>query len=1102
MVIRRIIDASIRHTWLVVFVTAILCIAGAIALTTLGVDAIPDIGDKQVIVLSRWDRSPDLVEDQVTYPIVSAMLAVPRVKSVRGISDFGYSYVYITFNEGTDIYWARSRVLEDLSSTLSTLPEGVHTELGPDATGLGWVFQYALVDPSGNHTLAQIRAYQDWHLRYQLRSVPGVADVASVGGYQRQFQINVDPNTLRTYGIPVSKVAEAVRAANTETTGRLLEFGGAEYMVRGRGYAHSLADFENAPLTVTDSGSQIRVKDVGNVEYGPDLRRGVADFDGLGDTVSGIVIMREGQDALGVFNRVKARIRDITPSLPAGVRLVPVYDRSKLISRTISTVKQTSLEVLVTVALIIIIFLWHAPSAAVPIITMPVTVLIAFIPCKLLGIQANIMSLAGVALAFSELVDASIVLVEQTHKKLEIWQKSGRIGPQRDVIISAMKEVSAPAFFALLVIAVSFLPVLLLPGQQGRLFRPLAWTKTLTLLTAAGLSITLNPVIRLLLARSKAFRFRPRWISRSLTALLAGKIRPEKDHPLSRLLIASYEPVVRWTLRHKFVVITAAAAVVLATVPAFLQLGSEAMPPLDEGTLLFMPTTMPGISVGEAQNLLQVTDRIIRSFPQVEHVLGKAGRADTATDPAPLSMLESVIVLKPHSEWPRRAVWYSSWAPEWSKPALRHITPDTITTSELIDEMNAQMRIPGLSNAWTMPIRGRIDMLSSGLRTPLGLKVSGPDVTEIQRLSTQIESVLQSVPGSRSVLAERSADGYYLDLDWDREQLARYGISMAEAQTVVENAIGGENVSTVVAGRERYSVNVRLQRDFRSDLDALARLPVTAPGQKQISLGTLAHIHFDRKPASIRDEDGALTGYVYIDVQDRDLGSYIDAATRALHADVSVPSGYTVSWSGQYESMQQVKQRLSLVVPLTILLIALLLALNTGSVVKAAIVLLALPFSGVGAIWFLYFAGYHMSASVWVGLIALFGIDAETGVFMLLYLDLSCQDAARLGRLNTLSDLRNAIVHGAAKRVRPKFMTFAITCLGLLPIMWANGSGSDLLKRIAAPMVGGIFTSFVLELVVYPALYEIWRRGTVRQNSSSELDVASEIGLLQPVGGD
>lgn len=1089
--INRIIDFSVQHKFLVLVCAALACIGGWWSMQALPLDAMPDLSETQVIIYSRWDRSPDIIEDQVTYPIVTAMTGAPKVKTVRGVSDFGYSYVYVIFEDGTDLYWARSRALEYLSGVQSHLPEGVKAEIGPDATALGWVYQYALVDTSGKHSLADLRSYQDWYLRYYLRSVPGVAEVAPVGGYTRQFQVNVDPNRLQAYGIPIRRVVEAVRSGNEEVGGRLLEFGGTEYMVRGRGYATTLEEFGNIVLDASTDGTPIRIKDVGQVVEGPELRRGVADLDGKGEVVSGIVIMRSGENALAVIDRVKQKIGDVTPSLPEGVKIVPVYDRSEFIHRAISNVNSTIFQVIVTVVLIILIFLWHFPSAAIPIVTMPVVVLASFIPFHYLGISANIMSLAGVAIAFSELVDASIVVVEQTHKKLELWEKGGRRGDYRAVILAAVKEVAGPTFFALLVIAISFLPVLTLEAQEGRMFKPLAYTKTLAMLIAAGMAITLDPALRLLLARVDRFDFRPSWLCRVANALLVGKIRREEDHAISRWMIRIYEPVVRWTLRRKWAVISGAVALVVVAVPVFLQLGSEFMPPLDEGVILYMPSTMPGISITQAQQLLQTTDGILARFPEVDRVLGKAGRAETSTDPAPLSMLETVIVLKPRSEWRHVDTWYSSWSPDFVKPLLRHITPDTISSTELVHLLDESLKVPGVTNAWTMPVRGRIDMLTTGMRTPIGLKISGADLGTVEQIGSRIESILSHVKGTRSVFAERTGTGYYLDFDWNRERLARYGLSIEDAQLAVENAIGGEDVTTAIRGRERYPVNVRYMRDFRSDLGSLQRLLVPA-GQRQIALGELAEIHASSGPAMIRDENGMLTGYVYIDLADRDPAGYIAEAGGLLREQLKLQPGYSFAWAGQYEAMTRVRQRLTRIIPITLALVVFLLYLNTRSTVKTMIILLAVPFSAVGAIFFLYMAGYNMSVGVWVGLIALLGIDAETGVYMLLYLDLAYEEAIQQGRLRNLGDLTEAIVQGAAKRLRPKFMTFATMCVGLLPILWSTGTGSEVMKRIAAPMVGGIFTSFLLELLVYPAIYAVWRQRSIRNTAEPAFIAAQE----------
>jgi len=1051
--INRIIDFSVNNKVIVFILVAAACMMGWWSMQHLPLDAVPDLTDTQVIIYSRWDRSPDIIEDQVTYPIVTAMLGAPQVKAVRGFSDFGYSYVYVIFEDGTDIYWARSRVLEYLSGVLPLLPTGVKTELGPDATGLGWIFQYVLVDSTGKHSLEELRSYQDWYLRYYLKAVHGVAEVAPVGGFVRQYQVNVDPNRLQSYNLSISRVAKAVQGGNKEVGGRLIEFGGTEYMVRGRGYARSLQDFENIVLTASEDGTPIRIKDIGQVVKGPDYRRGVTDLDGTGEVVSGIVVMRQGQNALEVIERVKAKIKEIEPGLPSGVQIVPIYDRSDLIQRAIGNMKSTLVEVLITVSLVILIFLWHFPSAIIPVITIPVAVLISFIPFRMMGVTANIMSLGGIIIAVGALVDAAIVMVEQVHKKLEKWHQTGRVQDYQEVVVKAVKEVAGPSFFALLVIAVAFLPVLSLESVEGRMFKPLAYTKNLSMIVAAILAITLDPALRLLFTHMENFNFRPPWLCRVTNAMLVGTVHPEDKHPISRRLIRFYEPLVTWSLHRKWWVIGGAVGLMLLTIFPYMHLGSEFMPPLEEGAILYMPSTMPGISIGEAQKVLQVTDRIIKGFPEVDRVLGKAGRAETSTDPAPVSMLETLITLKPKSQW---------------RPHL--------TQEKLITEMNEALTLPGLSNAWTMPIKGRIEMLSTGLRTPIGIKISGDNLKTIEELGSQIESLLPGVKGTRNVFAERTGTGYFLDFIWNREELARYGLSIDEVQDVVQNAIGGENVTTTVEGRERYSVNVRYQRDFRSDFSALERILVPASdGKRQIPLGQLASIKVASGPAMIRNEDGLLTGYVYIDITDRDPNGYVEEAAQVLKDKVKLPPGYAISWSGQYEAAQRVKQRLLLVVPLTLFLIFLLLYMNTRSITKTMLIILAVPFSAVGAVWFLYLLGYNLSIAVWVGLIALLGVDAETGIFMLLYLDLAYAQAKAEGRLTTRPELHTAIIDGAAKRIRPKFMTAATLFLGLIPIMWATGAGADVMKRIAAPMIGGIFTSFLMELMVYPAIYEIWK---------------------------
>jgi Cu(I)/Ag(I) efflux system membrane protein CusA/SilA len=1072
----RIIDYSARHPAVVLAVALAASIWGWQAMRRVPLDALPDLGDTQVIVYSRWDRSPDLVEDQITYPIVSALLGTPRVKSVRGISDFGSSFVYVVFEDGTDIYWARSRTLEYVSPVLSRLPPGVRTELGPDATGLGWVFQYALVDRTGVHTAADLRSFQDWSLRYHLRSVPGVADVASIGGDIRQYQVDVDPNRLRAHRLTIGRVVEVVRGGNNDAGGRVVEFGGTEYMVRGRGYARSIEDIENLVLSVDGEGTPVRIRDIGEVSRGPDFRRGATDLDGEGEVVSGIVIMRAGENALDVIDRVKARLRSVEAGLPEGVVVEPIYDRSVLVRNAVSGLSWTLVEIMITVALVIVLLLRHIPSAMIPVLTIPVAVLVSFIPFHMTGMTANIMSLGGIAIAVGALVDASIVVVEQSHRRLELWQEAGAVGDWRPAVVDAIKEVAAPSFFALLVMAVSFVPVLTLEAEEGRLFRPLAYTKSLCMIVAAIVAITLDPALRMLLTRVRRWDFGPSIVCRAANALLVGRIHPEGSHALSRWLRRMYLPVAAWSLERPRTVIAIACALFIATVPVAGRLGSEFMPPLEEGTILYMPSTMPGLSMTTARQLLQTTDRVLKTFPEVERVLGKAGRADTATDPAPVSMLETLVTLKPVTAWRTVPTWYSAWAPGWLTPLLRRVTSDRISQQELVRQFDEALQIPGVSNAWTMPVKARTTMQATGVRTALGLKISGANLATIDALGARVEAILDPIDGTRSVFSERSVSGFFLDVAWDRGELARYGLSIDEAQMVVQHAIGGENVTMTVEGRERYPVNVRYKPDFRSDPADLERLPVSfAGGDRQVLLGQLARITTVAGPSMIRNENGLLTGYVYIDLADRDVSGYVQEAGAALAARLELPSGYAVTWTGQFESMARARERLMQIVPLTLLLIVLLIYANTRSPGKTALILLAVPFSAIGAVWLLYLLGYNISVGVWVGLIALAGVDAGTGVFMLLYLDLACAAAAREGRLRTLAELREAILQGAVTRLRPKFMTAATMVLGLLPIMWSTGAGADVMKRIAAPLLGGIITSFLLELLVYPPLFEMWK---------------------------
>jgi copper/silver efflux system protein len=1079
--VRRAVQAIIRFSAenraLVLLLTAAAVAYGIYTLRHIPVDAIPDLSDTQVIVYSRWDRSPDIIEDQVTYPIVSALLGAPNVKVIRGFSDFGYSFVYVIFKDGTDLYWARSRVLEYLSKIQPLLPAGVRTEIGPDATGVGWVFQYVLVDDSRTHSLPELRAFQDWNLRYRLQSVPGVAEVASLGGFVEQYQVTVDPNHLEAYDLSIGDVARAVRESNAEVGGRVLEFSGREYMVRGRGYLKGTADIEKIVLKTDAKGTPVLLRDVGVVALGPQMRRGIADMDGQGDAVGGIVVMRHGENARAVIEGVKARLAEVAPSLPRGVRVVPTYDRSRLIQRSVDTLEHELLLEILIVSLVILVFLWHVPSAIVPIITIPVAVLLAFVPMAFLGISSNIMSLAGVAISIGVLVDGAIVEVENAYKKLELWIAGGRKGDFHTVRLEALLEVGPSVFFSLLVIAVAFLPIFTLVDQEGRLFRPLAWTKNLTMFLAAGLALTLDPALRMLFSRVDPFHFRPRFLSAAASHVLVGRYYPEERHPVSRTLFRFYEPVCRGVLARPKATVAAAFAVVLVTVWPYSRLGHEFMPRLNEGTILYMPITLPGLSVTEASRLLGIQDRVLRAFPEVARVHGKAGRADTSTDPAPLSMVETVVELKPQSEWRSKNRWYSAWAPEWLKAiALRRIWPDRLSWDELTEEMDAALQLPGVTNAWTMPIRNRIDMLTTGIRTPIGIKVFGPDLAQIESIGERLEPILRALPGTRSVFAERAAGGYFVDFDLKRDALARYGLSVEDVQDVILTAVGGEDVTTTVEGRARFPVNVRYPRELRDDLASLGRVLVRTPGGAQIPISELADLRKVQGPSMIRDENGLLAGYVYVDTAGTDIGGYVDRAKQAVAAGLALPPGYSLEWSGQYENMVRVRERLTLVVPVTVLLIFLLLYANTGSAAKAGIVMLAVPFSVVGAVWLLYALGYNVSIATWVGMIALMGLDAETGVFMLLFLDLAHDAAAQAGRLVTVADLEEAIVQGAVKRVRPKMMTVTAAFAGLMPIMWSTGTGADVMKRVAAPMVGGLVTSFVLELVVYPAIYLLWKR--------------------------
>lgn len=1078
--IDAIIDWSARRRWVVVAATIVLVVLGAWCMRRVPLDAIPDLSDTQVIVYTEWPgKSPDLIEDQVTYPLVSSMLGSPRVHAVRGISDYGYSWVYVIFDEGTDPYWARSRVLEQLSRATASLPQGVTPTLGPDGTGVGWAFEYALVDRSGGHDLQELRSFNDWYLRPWLTSVPGVAEVATLGGFVKQWQVIVDPNHLQSLGLTLNDVIEAARRSNSEVGGRVVEMSGAEYVVRGRGYLRSLDDLRAAVVRVDAAGTPILLGQVARVEAGPEMRRGIADLNGEGEVTGGIVVVRQGVDVLSTIEAVKARIADIAPSLPTGMAIETTYDRSELIHRSIATLIRTLIEELLIVSIVIFIFLRHPPSAIIPIITIPIAVTLAFIPMKAMGLSSSIMSLAGIAIAVGALVDAAIVVVEQAHVKLTQWEADGRPGPASAVVIAAVKEVGAPSFWSLLVIAVAFVPVFALQAQEGRLFKPLAFTKNAAMAVAALLTITLDPALRLILMRTESFTFRPRWLARVATRVLVGRFEPEEKTWLTRTLMGAYQPMLRMALRHRAVVVGLALLAMLSVIPMWRSLGSEFMPPLNEGSILYMPMTLPGISTTEAARWLQVQDEMLKRFPEVKSVFGKIGKAETATDPAPMNMVETTIVLKPESEWRTTRVqrWYSGWAPGPLASLLRRAWPEerVLKWDELIAEMDAAVRVPSFANAWLFPVRTRIDMMTTGVRTPVGVKILGADLEVIDKLGLEVERALKSLPGTRSAFFERTTGGRYLDITVDRARAARLGLSAADVNDVVEAAIGGMEATTVVAGRERWSVLVRVPRDLRDDPESIGRLLVPAPGGASVPLSSVADVHIASGPPMVRNEEGFRAGLVYVDVSTGDLGGYVARARKAVEAAVMLPPGYRLTWSGQYEYMQRVKERLIIVVPITLVIIIALLWINTGSLMRTSIVLLAVPFSAIGAVALLWFLDYNVSIATWVGLIALLGVDAETGVFMLLYLDLAYEKAKKAGRLNSMAELRQAIEEGAVKRLRPKLMTVSVMFMGLLPIMWSTGTGSDVLRRIAAPLIGGLATSFLLELFLYPVIYEAWK---------------------------
>jgi copper/silver efflux system protein len=1075
--IKKIIEFSAHNRFLVIAITFVFLLLGAYSLNRIPLDAIPDLSDTQVIIYSKWDRSPDIVENQVTYSIVSAMLGAPKVKSVRGFSDYGFSYVYVIFEDGVDLYWARSRVLESLNRISSQIPSDVKTEIGPDATSVGWVYQYALKDTLNRFNSGDLRSMQDWLIRFQLQSVPGVAEVAAVGGFVKQYQIKVNPTKLAQFQITMNDVMMAVKNSNQESGGRTIEFSGTEAMVRSRALVDKVEDIENAVVVYNSrSRAPLLVKQVATVSIGPEMRRGITDFNGMGDTVGGIVVMRQGEDVPAVIGRVKEKLAEIQKALPEGVQIVSVYDRSTLIDRAMETLKGTLLEELIIVSLVILIFLWHVPSALVPIITIPISVLLAFIPLYFLGLSSNIMSLSGIAISIGVLVDGAIVEVENAYRKIQHWDADGRKGDFFQVRLSALTEVGPSVFFSLLLIAVAFLPIFTLVDQEGRLFKPLAYSKTFAMAIAGILAITLDPAIRMLFARSEKFKTKSSILNKIGNATLVGTYYSETKHPISRRLFKIYEPVIDWVLRHKRKTLAFAFVGILSIIPGFMLLGSEFMPTLHEGSLLYMPTALPGISVSEAQRFLTIQDQILKTFPEVDTVFGKAGRADTSTDTAPLSMVETTISLKPTSEWRKEKRWYS-FLPNFMKAPFARVWPETISEEKLVDEMNEKLSFIGMPNIWTMPIKNRIDMLSTGIRSAIGIKIFGEDLKTIQAIGEQIEKELKTLDGTRSVIAERIAAGYFLDIDFDREKLKIYGLSVKDAQDQAMASVGGENVSQILAGRERYPIQVRLAPSFRQDPEAIKRALITTPTGAQISLSEIAKVHFKNGPSMIRDENAQLVGYVYIDIDpDKvDIGTYVDRAKAALNNKIQIPSGYLISWSGQFENMARVKERMKVVIPITLFLILFLLYFNTKSWVKTGIVLLAVPFSLIGAVWFLVFLGYNLSIAAWVGMIALLGLDAETGVFMLMYLDLAFHDREKRGAMNTHKDLHDAVIEGAVHRVRPKLMTVLALFMGLIPIMWSIGAGADVMKRIAAPMIGGLISSFALELLIYPVIFYIWK---------------------------
>jgi copper/silver efflux system protein len=1051
--ISRIIEWCEGNRFLVFTAVALLTLAGIWSMRHVPLDALPDISDVQVIIHSSWaGQPPGVIEDQVTYPIVTSLLAAPRVKAVRAQTMLGDSYVFVVFQDGTDLYWARSRVIEYLQQIRARLPAAVSPMIGPDATGAGWVFEYVIVDRSHNHSLADLRSIQDWQLRYQLATVPGVAEIASIGGFVKQYQVGLDPNKLLAYGIPLSTVIERVKGSTNEVGGRVLELNGARYMIRGLGYLRSLSDLENVPVA-TKNGTSVLIKDLGTVSFGPDIREGVAEWNGEGETVGGIVVMRDGMNALEVINGVKRKLHQIKGSLPPGVEIVPAYDRSVLIKDSIATLKFDLIEEAVIVSLVCIAFLFHFRSALIPILTVPLAVVMSFIPLYFLHVTSNIMSLGGLALAIGVLVDAAIVMVENGYRHLSEHPANDTgvpEGERRRVLVHAARQVGPALFFSLVIIVVSFLPVFLLEAQEGRMFRPLAWTKTLAVAFSSLLAITVVPVLMVM------------WIR--------GRLRPESANPLARVSQAMYLPVLRWCLRHRKIAISLNLIFLVATFPLALKLGSQFMPPLYEGSALYMPTALPGISITQATTLLQEQDRVIRSFPEVESVFGVAGRSDSPTDNAPLDMYDTTIVLKPRDQW---------------RPGL--------TYEKLIQEMDGKLQFPGLSNTWTMPIQNRLDMELTGIKTPVGMKIQGPDVDSLQQLGAQIEQLLSAQRQARAVFAERVSQGFYINVDVNRVEAARYGLTIEDVQRAVTSGIGGENVAENVEGRERYPINVRYQRDFRSDIDSLRRVLVAAPGGVQVPIGQLAKISFSRGPAMIRDEDGQLTAYVYIDLNTKDYGGFVKDATNLLNQKLKLPPGYTYQWSGEYEFELRARERLKMILPLVFFAIFILLYLIFHSVSESLILIFPTLYAMTGGLLLQWILGYNFSVAVWVGYIALFGIAVETGVVMVVYLHEALDKRLAMAIPLTNQEIEEAAIEGAVRRLRPKLMTVTAVLASLAPILWETGIGSDVMKPIAAPIVGGMITSTIHVLILVPVFFVMMKERALKSNALSSLADLSKV---------